>query len=458
MSGRARAGIVVTGTEVLTGRVRDRNGPWLSERLFEHGIDLAHTVIVGDRPSDMEAALRFMAAEGISLVLTSGGLGPTADDLTAEVVGRFQGREMVLDEALEGRIAEILKPLAARYPNLDRDAIAAGNRKQATIPRGASILEPVGTAPGLVVGSAEGLSGPTVVVLPGPPRELQPMWRQAIATEAWRDAVAGARDYSQRMLRLFGIPESEIAETLREAQRAGVQMHELEITTCLRGGEIEIVTRYEPAAQRQYDTFAAIVAERHADTLYSQDGTTVDDQVAALLRGDGERSVSDPDRAPGLTIAVAESCTGGLLAARLTNPPGASEYVLGGIVAYSDEVKVGQVGVDRKTIAHHGAVSEQVARELARGVRSALGAELGVGVTGIAGPGGGSEQKLVGLVWLSVQGPEGSLTRSVRLPGGRLDVRERAVTVAMHMVRRLLRGQEDETEPREREGTCPLLR
>jgi nicotinamide-nucleotide amidase len=284
------------------------------------------------------------------------------------------------------------------------------------------------------------------------------MWRQAIATDAWREAVTGARDYRQRMLRLFGIPESEIAETLREAERTGVRMHELEITTCLRGGEIEIVTRYEPAAGGEYDSFAAIVAERHADTLYSEDGTTVDDQVAALLRADGDGSVSDSDRAAGLTIAVAESCTGGLLAARLTNPPGASEYVLGAIVAYSDEVKVGQVGVDRETVAQHGAVSEQVARELARGARSALGAEVGVGVTGIAGPGGGSEQKPVGLVWLSVQGPEGSLTRSVHLPGGRMDVRERAVTVAMHMIRRLLLGQYDETEPREREGTGPLLR
>jgi nicotinamide-nucleotide amidase len=456
MSSRARAGIIVTGTEVLTGRVRDRNGPWLSERLFESGIDLAHTLIVGDRPSDMEAALRFMAAEGMSLVITSGGLGPTADDLTAEVVGRFQGREMVLDEALEGRIAEILKPLAERYPNLDRDAIAAGNRKQATIPRGASVLEPVGTAPGLVVDPAEGRSGPTVVVLPGPPRELQPMWRQAIATEAWREAVVGARDYRQRMLRLFGIPESEIAETLREAQRAGVQMHELEITTCLRGGEIEIVTRYEPAAESQYDAFAEIVAERHADTLYSQDGTTVDDQVAALLRG--VEGTSEFDGSAPRRIAVAESCTGGLLAARLTNPPGASEYVLGGLVAYSDDVKVGQVGVGRETIERHGAVSEQVARELAMGVRSVFGADVGVGVTGIAGPGGGSEEKPVGLVWLSVQSAHGGLTRSVRLPGGRSDVRERAVTVAMHMIRRLLRGQHDEVEPGEREGTGPLLR
>jgi nicotinamide-nucleotide amidase len=481
----ARAGIVVTGTEVLTGRVHDRNGPWLSERLFEQGIDLAHILIVGDRPADMEGALGFMASEGVDVVMTSGGLGPTADDLTTEVVGRFQGRELVLDEPLEGRIAEILAPLAARYPNLDREAIAAGNRKQATIPRGATILEPVGTAPGLVVAPAEGRDGPTVVVLPGPPRELQPMWRAAIATQAWREAVAGARDYRQRMLRLFGIPESEIAETLREAQRGGLDLNALEITTCLRGGEIEIVTRYEPGAQDAYDAFAEIVAERHADTLYSQDGTTVDDQVAALLRGEQpkalltpaeqadqgrkERGVlstratedEDPRRSAGVrrTIAVAESCTGGLLAARLTNPPGASEYVFGGIVAYSNDAKVEQVGVSAESIERHGAVSELLVRELAAGVRSKFGADVGVGVTGIAGPSGGSEEKPVGLVWLSVQGPRGAaLTRSVHLPGGRADVRERAVTVAMHMIRRLLQGESDGARELEREGAGPLLR
>ncbi|HWX87813.1 MAG TPA: competence/damage-inducible protein A [Solirubrobacteraceae bacterium] len=430
-----RAGIVVTGTEVLSGRVRDRNGPWLAERLLEAGVDLAHITIVGDRPADMRAALQFMAAQDIDVVLTSGGLGPTADDLTAEVVGAFQGREMALDEALEERIAEILRPLAARYPNLDRDAIAHGNRKQATIPRGATVLEPVGTAPGLVVAPAEGRNGPTVVVLPGPPRELQPMWSQAIATAAWQAAVAGARDYRQRMLRLFGIPESEIAETLRHAEREGVDLASLEITTCLRGGEIEIVTRYEPDAQDAYDAFAGIVAMRHADTLYSTDGTTVDEQVAALLRGDG----GGPKR----TIAVAESCTGGLLAARLTNPPGASEYVLGGIVAYANDVKVDQAGVPREAIERHGAVSEEVARALASGARDRLGADVGVGLTGIAGPGGGSEEKPVGLVWFSVAGPEGGyLTRSVRLPGGRADVRERAALVAMHLVRRLLSDTE----------------
>jgi competence/damage-inducible protein CinA-like protein len=432
----ARAGILVTGTEVLTGRVQDRNGPWLSDRLLEAGVDLAHIAIVGDRPRDLEAMLGFMAVEGLEVVLTSGGLGPTADDLTAEVVARFQGREMVLDEALEARIAEIVRPLAERFPNLDREAMAIGTRKQAMVPRGATVLAPVGTAPGLVVAPAEGRSGPTVVVLPGPPRELQTMWLKAIATETWRAAVTGARDYRQSMLRLFGIPESEIAETLRVAEREGVDLRALEITTCLRGGEVEVVTRYEASAQSAYDAFAALVASRHADTLYSTDGTTVDDQVAALLRTDGDR--------PTRTIATAESCTGGLLAARLTNPPGASEYVLGGIVAYSNDAKVAQAGVEPQAIERHGAVSQEVAEQLASGARTRLGADIGVGITGIAGPGGGSEEKPVGLVWVSVAGPDGrNLTRSLRLPGGRADVRERTTMIAMHLIRRLLTGQTD---------------
>jgi nicotinamide-nucleotide amidase len=456
MSDAPRAGILVTGTEVLSGRVRDRNGPWLADRLLEAGVDLAQIAIVGDRAGDLLATLESMASEGLDVVLTSGGLGPTADDLTADVVGSFQSREMVLDEALEGRIAEILRPLAARYPNLDREAIAHGNRKQATIPRGATVLEPVGTAPGLVVAPAEGRAGPTVVVLPGPPRELQPMWKQAVASEAWRSATADARVYRVEMLRLFGIPESEIAETLRQAERQGVDLSTLEITTCLRSGEIEIVTRYEPDAQSTYDEFAQIIATRHAETLYSTDGTTIDAQVAALLRGEppGSTPASSDRYAAGKqdsmadvthTIAVAESCTGGLLLARLIDPPGASEYVLGGVVAYSNEAKIVQVGVPRETIEVHGSVSEQVAQALAEGARARLGAELGVGLTGIAGPGGGSEQKPVGLVWLCVSGADGaSLTRSVRLPGGRADVRERAALVAMHMIRRLLNGERDD--------------
>jgi nicotinamide-nucleotide amidase len=417
------AGIVVTGTEVLTGRVSDRNGPWLSERLRELGIDHAYTVVVGDRREDMDEALRFLAARGVDLVLTSGGLGPTADDLTAEVVGAFAGRPMVLDEALEERIAEILKPLMSRWPDLDPTAIRRSNRKQAVVPEGATVLEPVGTAPGLVV-PVDG--GPTVVVLPGPPRELHAMWPAAVATEAFKAAVAGAVELRQETLRLFGIPESEIAETLRIAEDAH-GLSGLEITTCLRRGEVEVVTRFAPDAAATYSRFVETVRERHARTLFSEDGRTVDQQVADMLR------------ARGWTIATAESCTGGLLAGRLTELAGSSDYVLGGLVVYSNEAKASLAGVDPGLIERVGAVSVEVAEALADGARARVGADIGVGITGIAGPGGGTPEKPVGLVCFSVAGPDGArITRSTNLPGGRTDIRDRSTTIAMHLVRRLL--------------------
>jgi nicotinamide-nucleotide amidase len=427
----ARAGIVVTGTEVLTGRVSDRNGPWLAERLRELGVDLAYTTIVGDRPEDMLDALRFMAGAGLDVIVTSGGLGPTADDLTAEVVGGFQGRAMELDEALSQRIAQIVAPLMKRWPNIDPEAIAHANRKQATVPVGASVLEPVGTAPGLVVPPLKEGAGPTVVVLPGPPRELQPMWANAVQSPALQAALAGATVYRQHTLRMFGIPESEIAETLRVAEREGIELARLEVTTCLKRGEVEVVTRYEPAAEEVYERFTRLIAERHADTLFSADGSTVDQQVAALLRG--------ADANAARTVATVESCTGGLLAARLTELPGSSDYVKGAIVAYSNEVKIAAAGVSAELIERHGAVSCEVAEALAAGARERLGADVGVGITGVAGPGGGSEEKPVGLVWLSVAGASAiPLTRSVNLPGGRADIRDRATTVAMHLLRRAL--------------------
>jgi nicotinamide-nucleotide amidase len=425
----ARAGIVVTGTEVLTGRVVDRNGPWLADRLLELGVELAHNVIVGDRPADVEAALGWLAGHGVDLIVTSGGLGPTEDDLTAEVVGRFQGRDMALDEALEERIAEILRPLAARWPDLDMDAIRAANRKQAVVPVGATVLEPVGTAPGLVVPPSAG-SKPTVVVLPGPPRELQPMWEAAVQTEAFHAAIEGAVAYETAMLRLFGIPESEIAATMRSARERGVDLDALEITTCLRRGEVEVVTRYQPAQEPLYRAFEEVVRERHADTLFSDDGTSVDEQVAGLLR---ER---------GWTIATAESCTGGLVAARITDLAGASDYFTGGVVVYDRSSKE-QLGVSPATLDAHGEVSVETAREMAAMVRERRGTDIGVAITGIAGPGGGTPEKPVGFVCFSVIGPEGSITRSATLPGNRFDIRDRSTTVAMHLVRRLLLGEGD---------------
>jgi nicotinamide-nucleotide amidase len=430
---RPRAGILVTGTEVLTGIITDRNGPWLSERLLDIGVDTAVIEVVGDRPEDLEDALRYMALEGMALIVTSGGLGPTADDLTAEIVGRFMDRPMVLDPALEERIEEILRGIMERWPNLDPEAIRVSNRKQAIIPEGATVIDPVGTAPGLVVPPRDGLR-PTIVVLPGPPRELQPMWETARRTEAFQRAIAGAPTYERGMLRLFGIPESEIASTLRAAESEGLALDHLEITTCLRRGEIEVSTRYEPQDQEAYDRLVEFIAARHRHTLFSRDGSTVDEQVATLL---GERSV-----------AVAESCTGGLLAARLTDRAGSSDYFAGGIVAYSNEAKVELVGVDPELIARVGAVSDEVAEALAAGALERFGADLGVGITGIAGPGGGTKEKPVGLVCFCVAAAEGQkITRSARLPGNRADVRDRATTVAMHLLRRLLAGEGVEALP-----------
>jgi nicotinamide-nucleotide amidase len=423
----ARAGILVTGTEVLTGIISDRNGPWLSERLRELGVDPAMIEIVGDRPEDLLAALRYMEREEMALIVTSGGLGPTADDLTAEIVGRFCGREMVLDERVEGVIAEILRPMMRRWPGLDAEAIRASNRKQALVPDGATVLDPVGTAPGLVVAPAD-RPGPTVVVLPGPPRELQPMWAAAVETDVFKEATSGATTYRTEIVRLFGIPESEIANTLRAAENAGMTLAPLEITTCLRRGEIEVATRYEPDAQEQYDALIDFIARRHADTLFSTDGSTVDDQVAELLAGH--------------TLAIAESCTGGLMAARITDLAGSSGYFAGGVVAYSNEAKISLVGVDPELIERFGAVSTEVAEALAQGAAERFGADVGVGITGVAGPGGGSDEKPVGTVCFSVTVADGArTTRALRLPGGRSDIRERSTTVAMHLLRRLLRGE-----------------
>ena len=416
----ARAGIVVTGTEVLSGRVRDRNGPWLADRLLELGVELAHITICGDRPEDIDAQLRFLADEEVDLIVTSGGLGPTADDMTVEMVARFTGRELVLDEELEDKIAAILKPLMARFAHWDFDAVKAANRKQALIPEGAYVIDPVGTAPGVVVPGE-----PAVVVLPGPPRELQPMWRTAVASDSVRKAIAGRTEYRHEMVRMFGLPESGLADTLRDAEEGIEGYGELEITTCLRRGEIEMVTRFEPRAAPVYEDLLGLLRERHGREIFSEDGSSVDDQVVQLLAG--------------RRIATAESCTAGLLAARLTERPGSSAYVMGGVVAYANDAKVDLLGVDPGLVERQGAVSEPVADAMAEGALRRFEADTAVAITGIAGPEGGTEEKPVGTVCWSVKLADGrGTTRTIRLPGDRADIRDRSTTVAMHLLRRVL--------------------
>ena len=422
-SAGVRAGIVVTGTELLSGLITDRNGPWLAQQLGKLGVEVAHLLCVGDRPADLAAALRFLADQGVDLIVTSGGLGPTADDLTGEVVAAFAGVPLELDEAMEQQIAAIL----ARFRHLSRfdsEGLRAANRKQAMVPRGATPLDPVGTAPGLVVPVKD---APTVVVLPGPPRELQQMWPAALATEPVRQVLSRTKPFEFAQLRLFGLPESQIAVTLRDVGQT-LDLTPLEITTCLRRGELVIDIRHQPGAGATRDALIEAIRARHARYLFSTDGTSVDDQVAGLLRGH--------------RIGLAESCTGGLLAARLTEVPGSSDYVAGGVVTYSNAAKIQLLGVPQELIDQHGAVSPEVARAMADGARARFAADVGVGITGVAGPGGGTDAKPVGYVCLCLTSGDGSvLAGDPVLPGDRAEIRDRAVTTVMHLLRRLLAPQ-----------------
>lgn len=417
-----RAGIVATGSELVAGRIADTNGPWLAQRLGELGVEVPYLLAVGDRPHELAAALTFLADAPVDLVVVSGGLGPTADDLTAEVVAAFAGVELVLDEAMEATIAEILASYAARM-DISAEALQVANRKQAMVPRGALALQPVGTAPGLVV-RRDG--GPLVVVLPGPPRELQAMWPAALAAPAMAELLAEVHPFGSVSLRFFSLPESEITATLTELG-ARVDLAPLEITTCQRRSELEVDIRFRPGAESVSEAAVEGIVARHRKQLVSTDGTTTDDQVAALLAG--------------RRIGLAESCTGGLVAARLTDCPGSSDYVAGGVVAYSNDAKLSLLGVPGGLIERHGAVSPEVARAMADGARKRFDADIGCSVTGVAGPGGGTPDKPVGFVCFCVTTADGLvLAREVQLRGSRADVRERSVDVAMHLIRRAASG------------------
>lgn len=415
---------MVTGTEVLAGRVTDRNGPWVSQQFAELGVETAGIVQVGDRREDLLQALGQVEAWGVDLIVTTGGLGPTADDLTMEVVGDYAGRRLELDPELEGRVWKRVELVRDRFPDIDVESLKLTTRKQSLQPLGAVPLEPIGTAPGSIVRPADGRSGPPVVVLPGPPRELQPMWHAAVATEPLAGLLASAVPFEERMLRLIGLPESDLAATLREAEVGGIDLDRLEVTTCMRSGEIEIVTRFDVEDAPLYARLDEAIRAKYASRLYSDDGASVEEVVRRELV------------AKGWTVAFAESCTGGLVAAKMIEPAGASDYVRGAVVAYDNAVKVSALGVPAELIEAHGAVSSEVAAAMAVGAAERLGADCAVSVTGIAGPGGGSEEKPVGTVWFGAVVPgHKPFTREIWIPGDRGAVRERAVVGALHVLR-----------------------
>ncbi len=366
--------------------------------------------IVGDAEEELEAAL----AEGLraDLCVVSGGLGPTHDDRTVELVARAAGLPLHVDEALSAEIEGISRAFAERLRRPYAD-FETGVRKQATLPAGAVSLGLAGTAPGLVLqaGSA------AVVLLPGPPAELRRLWPRALETEPVRHVLSRAEPPAHRVLRFYGASESEVARALAEA---GGEPPGVAATICARDFEIH-VDLYGPA-----DGLADILREQLAKHLFSEEERGVEEIVLELCR------------ARGWTLATAESCTGGLVAARLTSVPGASDAFVGSVVAYANEVKERELGVDAETLQHYGAVSAETAAAMAAGARERLRADVAVAVTGIAGPGGGTPEKPVGLVHVHAETPEASRGIEFTYGQDRDSIRRRATVASLHLLRRLL--------------------
>lgn len=417
-----RAGVVVTGTEVLSGRVTDRNGPWVAQQLLELGVDVAHITLCGDRPSDMTAQLRFLADQRVDLIVTTGGLGPTADDLTVATVAALYGLDLNLDAELEQHIDAIVQRWRSRLSSaVDSEPLRAGIRKQAMVPEGARSIAPTGTAPGVAIPADESRALPTVLILPGPPRELQAMWPAALESAPVAQVLVRRSDIHQETIRAYGLSEADLAATLRTAERDVAGFDDLEITTCLRLGELEMVTRFAASAAPAYADLSTLVAKTHGGKIFSTDGSTIDDIVATRLIGHH--------------IATAESCTGGLIAARLTDRAGSSAYVIGAVVSYANDAKTGLLDVPAELIEEHGAVSEQVAARMAEGASSRLGANIAVSTSGVAGPGGGTDLKPVGTVCFAIAAAgRPTITRTLHLPGDRASVRSLSTTAAMHML------------------------
>jgi len=413
---RLRASIVASGSELVRGDRNDRNGPFLAASLLRLGIEPARITIVGDDPADLEAAL-FAGLEH-DLLVVSGGLGPTHDDRTIELLARAAGVELAVDEELAGAIETLSRRVATRlgrpYAEFEH-----GVRKQATLPAGALWVGLVGTAPAVVLEHASGVA----VALPGPPRELQELWPRVLETPPLRRLLEHASAPERRVLRLFGVSESEVAQALAAA---GGEGDGVDVTICAREFELHIDLFVQPGAEARADELERRLVEAHERFLFSRDERSTAELVLALVR------------ARDLTLATAESCTGGLVAARLTDVPGASDVFLGAVVAYANGVKAEQLGVPEEVLREHGAVSAETAAAMARGARERLGADVAVAVTGVAGPDGGTPEKPVGLVFLHASGPPGELGRRLEVPGDRETVRLRATVAALHLVRQLV--------------------
>jgi nicotinamide-nucleotide amidase len=413
-----RAVVVVTGSELVRGDRRDLNGPFLAQELTRLGLEPDRVVVVGDRPEELAAAL----ADGLQadLCVVSGGLGPTHDDRTVELLATSTGRALSLDEELAAEIEAFSRGVAERLKRPFGDFVS-GIRKQASLPDGGVPLGLAGTAPAILL---EHDGGRLAIALPGPPAELRRLWPNAVAHPAVQALVRRVDAPGRRSLRFFGPTESAVAHVLAES---GGEGDGFEATVCARDLEIHVDLMVRPGGEAAAVRLADALVAAFTDDLFARDDERPVEEI-----------VLDLCRQRGLTLATAESCTGGLIGARLTEVAGASDVFLGGVIAYSNEVKEKQLGVPGELLRKHGAVSAEVGAAMAAGARGALGADFAVADTGIAGPGGGTPEKPVGLVFLAVDGPAGATTMRLQLPGDRETVRARATALALHALRREL--------------------
>jgi len=410
-----RAALVVTGTEVLEGRVRDENGAMVAASLAAAGVAVQRITVVGDGIDEILSAVADALASGVELVVTTGGLGPTHDDRTMDAVALAAGADMAIDQ----RALEMVRAAIAKVPaRASEEVRERGARKQATLPVGAVALPPPGTAPGAVLPVGDTV----VVVLPGPPWECAAAWESALAVPGVAAIVGGGAGAAPLGLRLAGVVESEFMQAIDACDPEG---DGLVVGVCASAGELEVTVRPPGAAA---DAFVEFLEREFPAAIFSRDGSTVEQVIGALLEQRGQ------------VLGTAESCTGGLIGARITAVPGSSGWYAGGVVSYSNEVKEQALGVPAAMIDRHGAVSAQVAGAMARGAMEHIGCQWAIAVTGVAGPGGGTEEKPVGLVYVAVAGPEGVQVRELHLHGDRDRIRMRSSTIALHLLRASLQG------------------
>ncbi|HEY5478277.1 MAG TPA: competence/damage-inducible protein A [Gaiellaceae bacterium] len=413
---RSEAAIVVTGSELLRAEITDENGPFLARELARIGLRCRKITIVGDDPDLLEAAIR----DGLEadLCLISGGLGPTHDDRTIELLAKAAGKQLVVDPRLEREI-DLVGRRYARNVRSSYHGYEEGVRKQASIPEGALVLGLAGTAPGVALE----LDGCIAVALPGPPYELQKLWPSALESAPLHRLLERVPPFERRTLRYYGLAESTLAAAL---DNAGGDGGGVTVTICARDRELLSELFVDPGAEARADELVNALVAAGQDTLFARDERPIEQIVLELAR---ER---------GLTLATAESCTGGLVGARLTAVPGASDVFLGAAVTYANEAKSALLGVSPETLQEHGAVSAECALEMATGARQVLRADVALSVTGIAGPGGGSADKPVGLVFFCATSEQETLAQEIRFSGDRDQIRRYATVAALHLARRLL--------------------